>query len=144
MPNLVLGPATANQPRLRWRTLWLFIAGMLAGLYTTFVVQNLWNWFVVAAFHTTEISFWLMYGLIMLLRLFTDEQDSSIPDEQRWTNLFTLLEYCIPLDVREYAIAQVKEKVEGIWIELGAALFGRLLGNTITLAFGFLVHEFLV
>jgi hypothetical protein len=143
MTNTVLGPSTAAHPRVRWKTIWLFLAGMVGSLYTTFVVQCLWNWFVVAAFHTTEISFWVMYGLIMLLRLFASEQDLEIAEEQRWTNLFTLLEYCVPSEFREEAMNQVKEKVEGMWVEFGAAAFGKLVGNTITLALGFCVHAFL-
>jgi hypothetical protein len=82
----------------------LFLAGMVGSLYTTFVAQRLWSWFVVAAFHTSEISFWVMYGLIMLLRLFTNEQEVGVAEEQRWTNLFTLLEYCVPAESREEAM----------------------------------------
>jgi len=39
------------------------ILWLISSLFTTFVLQNLWNWFAIPALHASEISFWVMYGL---------------------------------------------------------------------------------
>ena len=47
--------------------MWLF--GRVAGLYCALVLQHLWNWFAVGPVGLQPISYWAMYGLLMLIAL---------------------------------------------------------------------------
>jgi hypothetical protein len=43
-------------------------------------------------------------------------------------------------DLRE----AVKEQADGVWIELGVSIFGKLAGSTTTLIIGWGIHAFLM
>ncbi|MGA2235331.1 MAG: hypothetical protein ABSG23_07650 [Terriglobales bacterium] len=119
-----------------------WIIGSVVGLYTTFVIQNLWNWFATSALHVPEISFWVMYGLTLLISLFTAWQNGA--DEPRWKAMGIALEACIPDAKKEEVEAQVKEQLEvRIWVDMGYQVFGKVVGTTFVLALGFVVHLFL-
>jgi len=63
---------------------------------------NLWNWFVVPAFHTFDISFWQMFGLTLFVGLLThfgEEADASA-NECRWKGLLTMVDACVPREPR--------------------------------------------
>jgi len=45
---------------LRRMLVLLFLVGPVVGLYRTFVLLNLWNWFAAEALHLPVISFWVM------------------------------------------------------------------------------------
>jgi hypothetical protein len=118
------------------------IIGSVVGLYTTFVIQHLWNWFATSALHVPEISFWVMYGLVLLISLFTEGQ--NLADEPRWKAMGIALEACIPDAKKEEIEAQVKEQIEvRIWIDAGYHVFGKVVGTTFVLVLGFAVHMFL-
>ena len=73
--------------------------GMLAGgLYTTFVLMILWNWFVTPTFHTSEMSFWAMFGLLLLVRLVKDDYYERAQDESRWKKLLVMVQAAIPVE----------------------------------------------
>lgn len=117
--------------------------GVVVALYITFVLQNLWNWFVVAAFHTSEISFWIMYGIVLTVGMLT-EQDRFMEDQQLKT-MMAMVDACIPEDRRK----GLNEKLEwqadfGSWLEVGLRVIGKVLGGTIVLVIGWSVHTFLV
>lgn len=119
-----------------------WVIGSIVSLYTTFVIQELWNWFATSALHVPEISFWVMYGLVLVISLFTLGQSGT--DEPRWKAMGIALDACIPDAKREEVDAQVKEQLEvGIWVDAGYQVFGRLVGTTFVLVLGFLVHAFL-
>ena len=58
----------------------MFAFSTFVNLYTTFVLQSLWNWFAVEALNAPHVSYWVMYGLVMIANLmfykpeFQDEQ----------------------------------------------------------------------
>lgn len=103
------------------------------GFYTTFVLQNLWNWFVVPSINVPYISYWQMYGFNLLVGTVIEPdtfpmlvQHASLPDEKR---------------------REIEETVtdERLWTEVvGPLLFGKLLNRTITLATGWAIHVFLM
>ena len=128
------------------KLLWAFPIGIVVSLYTTFVIQNLWNWFAVPAFHVPEISFWGIYGLVLLVSLLAEGPKSGekFAAEQRWKNIYHVLDACIPADKKEGVMELIKEENEGVWINVGIEVFQKIVSNTLTLLVGWGVHVFLV
>jgi hypothetical protein len=124
---------------------WVFIVGILVSLYTTFVVQNLWNWFVIPAFHVESISFWGMYGLILVVGLLAagQQREQEAADDKMWTILFQVLIHCVPEGRTEPVKAIIDEQRTTIWAAAAEAASSRLIGSTITFGIGWLVHIFL-
>jgi hypothetical protein len=113
----------------------------LVGFYSVFVLMQLWNWFAVALLHVPEASYWLIFGLNMLFGLMTgvDEQDNPA-HERRWNALFTILDACVPEQKMEEVKEEIRSQTEGIWLDLGLTIFGRVLSRSLTLGLGFVVH----
>jgi putative transposase len=51
----------------------------------------MWNWFVSPVFHTGEIPFWQMLGLLWVVQLFVDRGAENPADSLRWGSLFLVL-----------------------------------------------------
>ena len=117
----------------------LFGMRMIVGLYTTFVLVILWDWFAVPAFHVSEISFWVMYGLTMLIGVLRPPEDDS-QDELRHKIVAVMLDACIPADKQEQVIEELKRFEEEIWWRAGFKMFGQITTNSLTLGIGFVVH----
>jgi ACR3 family arsenite efflux pump ArsB len=115
---------------------------LVVGLYTTFVVQSLWNWFAVKAFNVPSVSYWEMYGLTMLLGLLLARDGEQ--DEQNWKTAFLILDVCVPQEKRDELVEELKARNEGLWLELGLVVFGKAVGNSLTLAIGWAVYTFFV
>jgi len=65
------GVKTAASTRtIAWKGSLLAIS-LLEPLFTVFVVETLWNWFVVNAFRATTISYWQAMGIALLISLVT-------------------------------------------------------------------------
>jgi len=120
------------------RTFALAIAVML---YRTFVLQTLWNWFAVPALHLQPVSYWLMYGLILLVYIFTHRDEGST--DQKWGRLFRILGLCVPESQQGSAFAIVQEQEDNSWFQLGKVIAGQFFGDTQGLVFGWVVHTFL-
>jgi hypothetical protein len=118
---------------------WIF--GMIVGFYTTFVLQNLWNWFVVPTLHATEISYWQMFGLNLLL-IVALEHDTSL-EEYHWKRALTMLYISVPSDKKDGVDETLKEEDENIWFNIGTKIFEKLGRNTFTLVLGWSIHSFL-
>jgi hypothetical protein len=118
-----------------------FIIGIALKLYTTFVLQNLWNWFVVPAFQIPSISFWLMYGVLLLIGLVFPRSD--LAQESRWERTFMVLHECIPEDRREAVNEKVKESAQ-VGLMVLSETFNTLIGNTVILMIGFVVYVLFV
>jgi hypothetical protein len=117
----------------------LYGVSMVVGLYTTFVLTVLWDWFVVPAFHLSAISFWVMYGLTLLISLFRSA-GSDIEAEHRHKIVAAMLDACVPDDKREQVMEQLQEFTEEIWYQAGWKVFGQIITNSIALGIGFVVH----
>ena len=115
----------------------------VGGLYTAFVAQQFWDWFVTSAFHLSEISFWVMYGLVMFIGLFTDHGENPA-EELKWKTLMIAVQACIPEHRAEQVKEDVKLEADDIWINIFSLAFGKLVGNSLALALGWTVHTFLV
>jgi hypothetical protein len=123
------------------RGLLLLIFSLITQLYTTFVLTVLWNWFAVRVFHVSDISFWLMYGLVIFVNLFRDPGDQFFDNERRWNSLMTAIRACIPEDCKEFVKEQLRGHDEEIWLEAVTLIIGRALGNSIALGMGLLAHR---
>ncbi len=119
----------------------LYGVSMIVGLYTTFVLTVLWNWFAVPTFHLSAISFWVMYGLTLIVSLF-QSPGRDIDAEQRHKIVAVMLDACVPSERREEVTEQLQEFTEQMWYEVGWKVFGRIVTSSITLAIGFVVHVF--
>jgi hypothetical protein len=119
----------------------MFLVGPLVGLYTTFVLENLWNWFATDALHLPAVSFWVMYGLVLIIGMFSSS-GSDFEQEHRFKVLATVLDACVPEEKRELVTEQLDEHQSSMWADVGFKIFGRVLGITWTLVVGWGVHTF--
>lgn len=143
---------TRNKPRRRLnqgmkelrRTLAIvLLVGPLISLYTTFVLKNLWNWFATEALHLPEISFWVMFGLVLIIGMFTSNF-GHIEQEYGFKSIGTALDACVPEDKRDWVREQLEDQQKAIWGDIGMKLFSRIFGATCTLVIGWAVHAFLL
>jgi len=113
----------------------------LVGFYTVFVLMQLWNWFAVPLLHTSEASYWLIYGLNMLFALMAGVGGRDNPaHERRWNLAFSILNACVPEYKMEDLREELRSQTEGIWSDVGVMIFGNVLTNSLTLGLGFAVH----
>ena len=117
----------------------LYGVSIVVGLYTTFVLVVLWDWFVVPAFHLSPISFWVMYGLTLFISVFRSN-GGDIEVEQRHKVVATLLDACVPDGKREQVKEQLEEFAEEIWYQAGSKVFIQIIANSLTLGVGFVIH----
>ena len=122
---------------------WAFLVGIIVALYSTFVIQNLWNWFAVPAFHVPNLSFWQMYGIVLLVKILWDQENSK-SDDPRWDIALDVLDACVPEEKRDWVQDRLKSHEQGIWVRVAINTFGKVFGYTATLGIGWGVHEFLV
>ena len=118
------------------------LVGLPIGMYTAFVVaQCFWNWFAGPALRLPEISFLQMLGLWWMIDLLI--RPSSDGEKRTWALLASITELCVPpervTDLEE--LKDVNPFVELIQGLSGA--FGKIVGNTLTLALGFGLHLFI-
>jgi hypothetical protein len=119
---------------------WYWGIGLATGLYATFVLQQLWNWFIVPALNVSAISFWVMCGLYMFAKLFTQKGDDGFVDEGRWEAANTALDACVPEERRAGLNEQLKKQTDAIWTKLGLKFFGRFCEYSAMLAIGWGIH----
>jgi len=119
----------------------LLAIAVVVWLYTAFVMQQLWNWFVVGALNVPTISYWSMYGIVIIVGMFREKD--TMKDDDRWERAFTTLKACVPeykrADIDEY----VKEQKEGMLGRSWWLIVEKLFGNTFTLGLGWTIHTFL-
>lgn len=113
----------------------------VGGLYSVFVLMQFWNWFAVPLLNVPVASYWVMFGLNMLLALFTGRDDPKDPtEEKRWRLLYIVLDACVPEHKMEVVKEYVSSEKEQIWAEMGVYIFGVVAARTLTLGLGFVVH----
>lgn len=113
----------------------------VVGFYSVFVLMQLWNWFAVPLLHVPEAGYWIIFGLSMLLALFTGRDDLIDPaEEKRWRLLYIVLEACVP----EHKMQEVKDALSNekqqVWFDTGLHVLGVVFSRTLTLGFAFVVH----
>jgi hypothetical protein len=119
-----------------------FAFSVATGLYTGFVLQNLWNWFLAPALHGAEVSYWQTYGIVLLVKLLF--QHDTLQEETRWESAFKMLYAAVPGEQRPEIDRNMKDEAENVWMKVGFDIFGNLIGNTVTLGLGWTVHTVLM
>jgi hypothetical protein len=112
------------------------------GFYTAFVLTMLWDWFVTEAFHVSEISYWNMYGLVLIFRLLRPTDEAAVY-EQKWERLMKIVESCIPEEKRMETLKEIDKDSLGMNAQLMIANATGLIGSTVTLIIGWFVHTIL-
>jgi hypothetical protein len=120
-----------------------WIAGSVVGLYTTFVWQNLWNWFATAAFNLSPIPFWTTYGIVLLVGLLKEDIGSNFENKQWFQAVAIGIDACVPDHKQESVKQEIDELGTKVWIDAGSMIFGKIVGNSFTLLIGWGVHTFL-
>lgn len=116
----------------------LYAISTVVGLYTTFVLMSLWDWFVSPTFHIGEISFWTMFGFNLLIGLFRAGDDSG--EQIRFKVITTVLDACVPDEKKEDVKSELDEMEKQVWWDMGLKVFGQVFANSVTLGIGFVVH----
>ncbi len=124
------------------RLLLVYPLMFVVSLYTTLVLTVLWGWFVTAAFHVPEIGFWAMYGLVLCVNLFRGSAgaEKMVHDDQRWEKVKIAIAALVPDDRRESVMEDLQDQESDVWTLAGSSIFGDIVGNTIALGIGFVVH----
>lgn len=117
----------------------LYSVSMIVGLFTAWALTVLWAWFVVPAFHVGPVSFWVMYGLTLLIDLL-QPYGNDIEADHRHKIVAVMLDACVPAERRDEVKEQLTEFVDQIWYEVGWKIFGKAAVNALTLGLGFVVH----
>jgi cytochrome c biogenesis protein CcdA len=105
-------------------TVVLSALGFIVGLYSIFVMQVLWNWFVAPTLHTSPISYWTMLGLNLFISMLIYRQ--RFEEKQEW----------------EQVLATRNEN-ETDRSKAGISNFAKIFINTMALGIGWTVHTFL-
>lgn len=127
---------------MNWKKMGIvFGLGVVISFYTTFVVQSLWNWFAVPSLNAPQISYWTTYGLVLLIRLFSERDDFK--DLEISNRLAMMIEACVPEEKREELNEQLLAEDKALAGRLGGGVLGEAFGVSFTLALGWAVHTFL-
>jgi hypothetical protein len=128
---------------MNWKKLGMvFALGLVVSFYTTFVLENLWNWFAVSALGAPQISYWTAYGFVLLIRLLFDK-DTTYKEQEIFGRLGMMIDACVPEEKRAELTEQLLEEDKGLVGRLFGGVFGEALGVTLTLGLGWAVHTFL-
>jgi hypothetical protein len=120
-------------------TSWLAFELVLS-LYTVFVLMKLWDWFVAPTFNLSPISFWMMFGLTLVVRIFRSQGSGAAWKQRILQKIEAMVDACVPDGQREVLKEKFK-KIEGpVWLQVMAP-FGSILDETFMLGVGFAVHK---
>ena len=109
-------------------------------LYTAFILQTLWNWFVVPATNLPPISFLLMYGLRIFTSIMFENGGPVALMEFYWGGFLKLADQLTPEPHRNALTGALNEIAEGEFGWAAKKLIWRAVADTINLGVGLLVH----
>lgn len=115
----------------------------VVGFYTAFVLMMLWDWFITPAFHVTEIGYFNVYGLVLVVRLLSPTAD-AIAVAQQGERETKMLEACIPDGKRAETLSAIEKDSLSNNAQMLLANGMEALGSTMSLVVGFVVHTFLM
>lgn len=119
--------------------IWFAGLGLAIDLYSTFVLQQLWNWFLTTTLHVGEISYWAMYGIQLMPRLLTSRSDDR-GETYLWERTSIMLYSCVPEDRRESLKQELDKQDQELWVRLGSSTFSQIAGTSVALAVGWVIH----
>jgi hypothetical protein len=124
--------------------IWLAFAITLAmPFYTAFVVQQLWNWFVVPALHASELSYVMTVGLLLLVFLFKHSDSEGLDTKQRDDLLVAVLKEVNPRHPVLIAVEAKEARLTRFLGSIGRSDANEALKGAICLALGWAIHTFL-
>ncbi len=122
------------------KNLSFFAVAFITGLYTAFVAMCMWNWFAVRVFNLSNVSYLEMLGLIWFIHLLNHKPDF---DGRKLKALLPVLDACVPEEKRETLSVALQEHQDNLWVDMVEMISGQIIGNTLTLIFGFLLSLFI-
>jgi hypothetical protein len=124
----------------KWLGMWVIV--IVVGFYTTFVLQVLWNWFAVEALLAPLISYWAMYGLLMLAHLVFDKP--SFESDEKLKRLAIMANASVPNENRREVDDALKAEEDNMGWKLGSLILSQAVTNTFALVLGWVIHDILV
>jgi hypothetical protein len=122
-----------------------FILVPIVPFYTAFVIQTLWNWFVVNGLHAAEISYWESFGILLVVAVFTHRGEHGVyQQETRSNHSYLMIEALLPDEKRlefQKSFQEEDDSWKGTLGTIGPQL-GKAILNTLTLVIGWGVHTF--
>ena len=142
-----------EQSKARWKQRFKVVAltggcavAPIVPFYTTFVIQNLWNWFVADALHAATISYWQAFGVFIVFSLLTYKPPSEYKSDTRWKRAFSMMEAIVPeeeLTILNERFSEEDQSWTAIISLVGHDLGKAIIGTT-CLIVGWVVHTFLM
>lgn len=118
----------------------VWAVSIVVGLYTTFVLQSLWNWFAVHGLNAPSIGYWTMYGLMLLVRLVFEPP--TFKEKEVFGRLEILIRACVPEEKRQELDETLKEEDKGFATRAGWSAVGQAIGASVALILGWAIHAF--
>lgn len=116
----------------------LYLLALVVGLYTAFVLMNLWNWFAAPALGVAPIAYWQMVGLNLLVMAVLERD--TLQEDKRWERVFTMIQTAVPEDSRQEIADQIRADNESVMFDVGWMVMTKVFTNTGTLGLGWLLH----
>jgi hypothetical protein len=119
---------------------WWKVGGLTSGcvfslvlpLFRSFVVQQLWNWYITGTLHALDISFLEALGITLVAYALTTRQRRSVEEQMRWDQLNEYVAASVPegkkenIDKERESLAMTWINANGGWISEALSL-SRLL-----------------
>jgi len=130
---------------------WWKVGGLTSGcvfslvlpLFRSFVVQQLWNWYITGTLHALDISFLEALGITLVAYALTTRQRRSVEEQMRWDQLNEYVAASVPEGKKEN-IDKERESLAMTWINANGGWISEALSLGFFLAIGFVVHTFLL
>lgn len=118
----------------------------ISPFYSTFVMQNLWNWFVAEAIHAAEISYWRAFGILVVLTVIRYNVENTYEKEMQAPRIYRMVETLLSPEARAelHKSFEVEDQSWSATIAGVNPQVGKTILNTVALAAGWGVHTFLI
>ncbi len=126
------------------KTMWLWFLMLVTPCYAAFVVQALWNWFVIDALHAATVSYAQALGFIVLLYVVRDRTHVTNMEERHFSQLYVMTRACIPSYERQVIMKEVSDVATDGWLWPLLDFLGKITVCTCALAAGWGIHTFLM
>lgn len=115
----------------------LYTSIFLSGLYTIFIAQTLWNWFVISVLPVSHISFLQTAGLFLIMSVFSKSEKTT--ESNYWEIAFKILEISLPELKKQDVQNFLKKKEEEMFSSFMLKVIEQFMINTLTLLVGFII-----
>lgn len=129
----------------KFRKFMLFAMAFLVGLYSTLVATALWNIFITPLFILPSISFFHMYGVMMLIDFLKNHLsgEKEVSQDLVTERLLGIVYLSVEEDKKEKVDDFLKEHSDDEWSRGLNLVLMKLLSNTGILILGIFVSLFI-